>query len=199
MAKKSNKENVTDLGTLEMSAGFAMAETGVAFFQSRNKPIPQYETEYSAGLDIRADLEVGDEVNFHNHANVKAKKTVRGEEGQPGKLYIEPGDRVLVPTGLHADIPEGFYLAIHSRSGTSWKQGLILTNGVAVIDADYVDEIFVSLTNISGSRVVIEDGDRIAQFVLNRVERLPGGINKRNTKPEKKTSRAGGFGSTGVK
>jgi dUTP pyrophosphatase len=214
MAKKPTKESV-DLGVLEMSTpvcdsglgtygwvnidtyGCAIATQSLSFWQARGKEIPEYATEFAAGFDFRADLEAGDHVAYYDHRNIKHDKTVRGDSESKGRLYIEPGERVLVPTGLYADIPEYTYVAIHARSGTSWKQGLILTNGVGVVDADYVEEIKVSLTNNSGTRVYIEDGERIAQGLLMPTTKAP--IKSINGKPAQKTSRAGGFGSTGAK
>lgn len=201
-AKKEVVET-TDLGALDMSS---VAVTGqiapfeddmVGFYQKRNKTIPDYATEFSAGFDLSVDIEAGDVINKYDHRNQKIEITARGQDNAPARLYLEPGDRALVPTGLHADIPEGYYIAIHARSGTSWKQGLILTNGVAVIDADYVGEIFISVTNNSGTRVVLEDGERIAQGLLMPAVKAP--FKRLDTKPAQKTSRAGGFGSTGSK
>lgn len=216
MAKRKQAAT-TDLGTLDMSPNLYIPPNeltmpteghGVAdsiggpvfgFYHSAGRPVPTYATEWSAGVDITANLPVGDRVTFYDHKNTKGDKSVRGIDGLPGRLYIEAGERVLVPTGLYADIPYGWYLAIHSRSGMSWKQGLILTNGVGVVDADYVEEIKVSLTNVSGSRVYIEDGDRIAQILVAPVAAPYGGFATLNKKPNQKTSRAGGFGSTGAK
>ena len=164
------------------------------FFSARFDA-PKPATEWAAGMDIQADIPAGEVVSYFNSRNQDGIKTVKGDSASKGRLYFVPGDRILVPTGLYADIPENFYLAIHARSGTSWKKGLILTNGVGVVDADYVHEIKVSLTNISGVRQYIEDGERIAQLVLNPVVRMQ--ITSLKEAPKSKTSRAGGFGSTG--
>jgi len=210
MAKRKDQPT-TDLGELNMtaapveasyadsfSAPVGNAHGGFGFFQDSGRDIPGYATEFSAGMDIAADFMPGQPIMAFDRSNQKLDKKARDVEGRT-RIYLEPGERALIPTGLFADIPEGFYLAIHSRSGLSFKQGLILTNGVAVIDADYVEEIFVSLTNNTGTRVVIEDGDRIAQFVLMPVVKPLTGWKVLDKKPNQKTSRAGGFGSTGVK
>lgn len=210
----TKKEETTDLGVMTMGAvahdllARELTTSTIAwtpapqktygFWQRRGKPIPNLGTEWAAGMDIAADLEVGDVIQYYNASNQLREKTARGTDGEKARLYIEAGERVLIPTGLHADIPEDLYLAIHARSGTSWKKGLILTNGVGVVDADYVEEIKVSLTNVSGSRVVIEDGERIAQLLLMPVTKLIDGWKVLNEKPAQKTSRAGGFGSTGL-
>ena len=203
-AKKTATENITDLGELSMTLSPLPQPPAIedfydrlGFYQARGKEIPTYATGFSAGFDLRADLEAGDLIVKYDHRNQKIETSVKGSSDTKGRVILEAGDRVLIPTGLYADIPEGYYVAIHARSGTSWKQGLILTNGVGVVDADYVEEIKVSLTNVSGTRVVIEDGDRIAQALLMPVAKAQ--ITNIGGKPKQKTERAGGFGSTGVK
>lgn len=203
MAKAKKTPETTDLGALNMMGTMVESTVvstdeveGLGFYQARGKDVPFYATEFAAGFDLKADLVAGDKITKYDHRNQKHEVKAKDANGV-GRLYIEPGDRVLVPTGLFADIPEDCYIAIHARSGTSWKQGLILTNGVGVVDADYVEEIKVSLTNVSGVRVYIEDGERIAQALLMPV--VKAGIQRIGSKPAQKTSRAGGFGSTGAK
>lgn len=204
---KATETETVDLGTLDMGAAFVQTDEDLnaeqttvdelfepfelGFWHKDGKDVPSRATENSAGFDFRANLNPGDEIKFYDHSNVSRTRTVNSR----GELVINPGERFLIPTGLHADIPASTYLAIHARSGTSWKQGLILTNGVAVIDEDYVEEIFISITNISGVRVVIQDGERIAQGLVMPVTYSP--INTLQSKPAQKTSRSGGFGSTG--
>jgi dUTP pyrophosphatase len=103
---------------------------------------------------------------------------------------------VLVPTGLIFDIPEGFSLRIHARSGLSLKEGLVLANSEAVIDSDYVDEVFVLLYNRSSVGRTIRIGERIAQAEL--VESVQYTIKETKKQPTVKTDRTGGMGSTGV-
>lgn len=172
----------------------ADSEPALSFYHRAKGEIPAYATEESAGMDIRACLNEGDVIDYYDYKNEARQKVIKA--GQ--KLVLSPGDRVLVPTGLHASIAQGFYLAIHPRSGTSWKNGLILTNGVGVVDSDYVAEIKVSLTNISGATVVIENNERIAQILLMPCARATT-IGQLKSKPLQKTSRSGGFGSTGTK
>lgn len=198
--KQTDKESV-DLGVMDMTTAAVIpnvdTDETVGFWHARGLDIPKRETEFSAGFDLKASLEVGKEVHYYDHSNNKRSKSIRGDSDSGGRLIIEPGERVLVPTDLYADIPMGYYIAIHPRSGTSWKQGLKLTNSVGVVDADYVEEIKVSITNDSGVRVVIEDGERIAQGVL--MPCLDNELARLNKKPKQKTSRKGGFGSTGKK
>lgn len=201
-SKKTTPETV-DLGRLDMSMAGSVPLVGeqllgpdtLGFYSERHES-PKPATSQSAGMDIRASIESGGSTVGFNSRNEQVFRQHR-DRVDSGKsyVYLEPGDRVLISTGIYANIPEDYYLAIHARSGTSWKQGLILTNGVAVIDSDYVDEIKVSLTNVSGVRVAIEDGERIAQFVLMPV--LPILVDTLSDKPKAKTERKGGFGSTG--
>lgn len=195
--KKVSEPDHVDIGVLEMQDNqcelVGSFDDALKFYQKRGKPVPHYATEHSAGFDLRVDIEPGDVIKKYDHSNRFVEQTVRNE----ARIFLDPGDRALIPTGLHADIPERYYIAIHPRSGTSWKQGLKLTNSVAVIDADYVEEIFISITNDTGTRVVIEDGDRIAQGLVMPAIQPP--IETLENKPSQKTSRVGGFGSTGSK
>lgn len=113
-----------------------------------------------------------------------------------GVIQIFNMERVLVPTGLILDIPAGYSVRLHSRSGLAWKEGLYLTNCEGVIDWDYIDPVFVMLTNISQSPKTVRNGDRVCQAEL--VERLNYDLVQVDNAPESKTDRDGGFGSTGV-
>ena len=112
------------------------------------------------------------------------------------QIVVGPGERVMVPTGLIMDIPEGYSVRIHARSGLSLKQGLVLANAEGVVDSDYVEEVMVLIHNISENGTTIQNGDRIAQaeLVLDVVYDLE----ESATRPGIKTSRIGGMGSTGV-
>lgn len=116
-------------------------------------------------------------------------------------LLIEPGDRILIPTGICADIPEGYCIKIYSRSGMSFTNGLMLTNGVGVVDSDYTDEIFISMTNVGKTSVVLNSNIRIAQgelvpYIRANIQEIdPGNF---TTGLDKKGDRTGGFGSTGA-
>ena len=108
-----------------------------------------------------------------------------------GSLVIMPRDRIMVSTGLIFDIPEGYSIRIHPRSGLSYKQGLVLANLEAVIDSDYVQETFVLLTNLSQNPQTIKPGDRIAQAEM--VPQLKYSIQQTNDAPTQKTDRVGGL------
>lgn len=131
--------------------------------------LPQYETEGSAGMDIRAYID------------------------EPA--VIEPGCRALVPTGLFMEIPPGYEVQIRARSGLAVKHGIGLTNGVGTIDSDYRGEIKVSLINWGDEPFTVNNGDRIAQMVVARYE----SAYLEQVEQLSETDRGeGGFGHTGI-
>lgn len=157
--------------------------------------IPKYATAGSACFDIQAYFGDNERVSALDRANRENPLKVRTNEAGEKFILLEHGDRALVPTGLFFDLPDFTVLEVYSRSGLSWKSGLILTNGVGIVDSDYVEEVFVSLTNISGAAVRIKSGDRIAQGRIVDAGQTP---LVSAPKPSPKTNRNGGFGSTGV-
>ena len=137
--------------------------------QSGNS-LPHYATEGSSGMDIRAHLD--------------------------SPIELQPLERVLVPTGLFAELPEDFELQIRPRSGMAFKQGITCLNTPGTIDSDYRGEIKVLLINLSSEIQTIENGDRIAQMVLAKVEKAK--LMEANKINE--TLRGdGGFGHSGKK
>lgn len=132
-------------------------------------PLPAYETEGAAGLDVRAAVQE--------------------------TLELAPGARVRVPTGLAVEVPEGYELQIRPRSGLAARDGVTLANAPATIDSDYRGEIVIALVHHGDAPVRIERGMRIAQMVLARVPRLRWETVETLTP----TARGGGgFGHTGV-
>jgi len=152
--------------------------------------LPTHQTTQSACFDLAFSNAGKGSYKGYTSMNKPFTRELRG------KLTIAPGDRVLVPTGIIMDIPEGYSVRLHARSGTSLKQGLVLANAEGVIDSDYVDEVFILVHNISLNYLNINPGDRIAQAEL--VKNLDYEIVSAVTRPMVKTSRTGGFGSTGV-
>lgn len=132
-------------------------------------PLPHYETEGSAGVDLRANIE--------------------------SNMVLEPLMRVIVPTGLFIELPLGYEAQIRPRSGLALKQGLTILNSPGTIDSDYRGEIGCILINLSDQAVVIKPGDRIAQLVLSRYERVEWKEVERLSDTVRGT---GGFGSTGT-
>jgi dUTP pyrophosphatase len=110
-------------------------------------------------------------------------------------VVIDPGQRVLVRTGLKLDIPEDFSVRLHPRSGLAIKHGITLINAEGVIDSDYVEEVKVPIINLSSIQYTINHGDRICQAeTVRNYSTKPYEI---LSPPPPKTERAGGFGSTG--
>ncbi len=131
--------------------------------------LPKYETEASAGMDLRANIT------------------------EP--IVLKPLDRVLVKTGLFIELPIGYEAQVRPRSGLAIKKGITVLNSPGTIDADYRGEIGVILINLSNEDFVIENGERIAQLVIAKYEQVE--LIEVNELTE--TSRgAGGFGSTGI-
>jgi dUTP pyrophosphatase len=153
--------------------------------------LPKFGTEQAACFDLAFQWYGKTEYTGYNAFNATFTRPIND-----GRIVLMPGDRVLVPTGLIFDIPEGHSIRIHPRSGLSYKQGLVLANLEAVIDSDYVHETFVLLTNWSENGQTITSGDRIAQAEL--VEQLKYDIVETTITPQQKTDRIGGLGSTGI-
>jgi dUTP pyrophosphatase len=132
-------------------------------------PLPRYESEGAAGLDIRAFL----------------------AEDQS----VPPGGRVKIPTGLRLEIPPGFEGQIRPRSGLALRSGITVLNSPGTIDADYRGELEIIVVNLGSEGVTITNGDRIAQLVIAPVVRaVP--VEAAALAPSKRGS--GGFGSTGI-
>jgi dUTP pyrophosphatase len=152
---------------------------------------PVFGTGESACFDIKAHLKFGDKVKLFTQFNKEMTSVIR----ENGSIILKPGDRVLVPTGLVFDIPVGYSVRLHARSGLSLKSGLLLANSEAVIDSDYFNETFILLYNRSETTVTVSDGDRIAQGELVAV--TPTELREVPLAPAQRTDRVGGFGSTG--
>ena len=156
-------------------------------------PLPKYETPQSAGLDVRADFS---RVTPQNPIKIFGEGEIlfKGDSHQKTMLRLEPGSRALIPTGLFTAIPEGYEIQVRPRSGLALKKGVELSNSPGTIDADYRSEIGVILKNGGLDTIWIEDGERICQFVLNKVERIDWNL----VESLDKTERNGGFGSTNL-
>jgi dUTP pyrophosphatase len=156
--------------------------------------LPEFGTQQAACFDIAFHHSGKTEYTGYNSYNVKFTRELNKYTNH--RIVLMPGDRIMVPTGLIFDIPEGYSIRIHPRSGLSFKQGLVLANLEAVIDSDYVDETYILLTNQSQNSREILNGDRIAQAEL--VQQIKYEIVETSEAPEQKTDRIGGLGSTGV-
>jgi dUTP pyrophosphatase len=170
--------------------------TDLKVFKCReNAELPHRATEGSSCFDISAALTVGERIRTYNPWNKECMIPVKNIGGKIG-FQLHPENRALVPTGLIFDIPDNYVLKMFIRSGTALKKGLVLANGVGIIDSDYVEESYIMVYNISDSLVVINAGERLAQVALEKVCLYT--LSETKDKPTQKTSRDSGFGSTGV-
>lgn len=133
-----------------------------------SQPIPEYATEQSAGVDLRANIEDG--------------------------ILLEPLSHALVGTGLYIQLPKGFEAQIRPRSGLAAKHGITVLNAPGTIDADYRGEIKVILINLSHQSFVVNPGERIAQMVIATHEKVEFNV---VDKLDETARGEGGFGSTG--
>jgi len=173
--------------------------TSLKFYKTNDQAqLPTFATEKSACFDLYANLINGEEVQYYQAIATKVLPRRVSFDINSNRSFIQLNDseRMLIPTGLIADIPAGFSIRLHSRSGLAFKQGVYLTNCEGIIDSDYVDPIFAMVTNISNVPVKIYYGDRICQGELVRCEKYT--LNESDEPPAQKTDRDGGFGSTGV-
>ncbi|HSI74310.1 MAG TPA: dUTP diphosphatase [Lunatimonas sp.] len=131
-------------------------------------PLPEYQTELSAGMDLRAEL--------------------------VDPMIIQPLERKLIGTGLYMELPAGFEAQIRPRSGLALKYGITVLNTPGTVDADYRGEIKVLLINLSNEPFQVNDGERIAQMVVARHEQI--GWDPDDVLTETTRGR-GGYGSTG--
>ena len=142
----------------------------VRIINKSSNELPSYQTEASAGMDLRAELDEA--------------------------VQLAPLERAVIDTGLYMELPAGFEAQIRPRSGLAAKKGISVLNSPGTIDADYRGEIGVILVNISNEPVRIEHGERIAQMVISRFEQA----RWEEVEVLSQTERgSGGFGSTGVR
>lgn len=151
----------------------------------------QQATQGSACWDVSACLISDQKVNVITSWNESIARSI-----QEGRLTLFSGERALIPSGWIFDIPHTHSMRLHPRSGLAWKQGISLANAEGVIDADYIQETFVCVLNMTDVSHVIKHGDRIAQLELVPVWDLR--FEEVDVAPSQKTDRQGGFGSTGV-
>ena len=140
----------------------------VRIINHSNNPLPAYATEGSSGMDIRAYINA--------------------------PVELKPLERALISTGLSVQLPDGFEAQIRPRSGLAFKHGLTCLNSPGTIDADYRGEIKIILINLSNENQTIQSGERIAQMVIQKVEKAEWEL---SVEIEDTNRSAGGFGSTG--
>lgn len=140
----------------------------VKVINKSNNELPAYQTQSAAGLDLRANLD------------------------EP--INLKPMQRILVPTGLFMELPDGYEAQIRPRSGLAFKHGITVLNSPGTIDADYRGEIKILLINLSDEAFFIESGERVAQMVIAKHEQIDWSLVETLEDSERS---AGGFGSTG--
>lgn len=140
----------------------------VKIVNTSDLPLPQYQTELSAGMDISANIE--------------------------SPVTLLPGERTLIPTGLFLEIPPGYEMQIRPRSGLALKHGITVLNSPGTVDADYRGEIKVLLINHGQEPFVIRKGDRIAQMILAKHEVISWEVTSQLNATERGE---GGYGSSG--
>lgn len=145
-----------------------MAEINIKIINQSNNPLPAYATTGSSGMDLRAFIE--------------------------SPVEIKPLERVFIPTGIFIELPEGYEAQIRPRSGLALKQGITCLNSPGTVDADYRGEIKVILINLSNEVQVIKPSDRIAQMVIQKVEKA---FWEEATIINTTERNTGGFGHTG--
>ena len=123
-----------------------MSKTKVKIINKSGNPLPEYATEGSAGMDLRADLKEA--------------------------IVLKPMERQIVPTGLFIELPQGYEAQVRPRSGVALKQGITCLNSPGTVDSDYRGEVKVILINLSLEEQSIQPGDRIAQMIVAPVEQI---------------------------
>ena len=145
-------------------------KTSVKIINKSKNDLPKYETELSAGMDLRADLSES--------------------------ILLKPLERKLIPTGLYIELPAGYEAQIRPRSGLAYKKGISVLNSPGTIDADYRGELKVLLVNLSNEDFLVEQGERVAQMVIAQHSV----VNLIEAENIEETIRGeGGFGHTGTK
>jgi len=145
-----------------------MTSIQIKIVNTSANPLPQYATKGASGMDIRAALDI--------------------------PLTLQPLERNLIPTGLFVEIPQGYEIQIRPRSGLAIKQGITCLNTPGTIDSDYRGEIKIILINLSSEEQIINQGDRIAQMIIQKTERAEWVQVEFLNETERAT---GGFGHTG--
>ena len=141
----------------------------IKIINKSSNDLPKYETESSAGMDIRAYLE--------------------------NEIIIKPLERTLIPTGLYISLPKGHEAQIRPRSGLAIKRGITVLNSPGTIDADYRGEICVILINLSNEEYTVKNGDRIAQVIIAKHSNV---VWEEVIELDLSSRGNEGFGSTGI-
>lgn len=167
----------------------------VKIVNKSNNPLPKFETEKAAGMDLRASFKyITPETPLKVFGD--AEIVFAGEGHSKTMLRLEPGSRAIIPTDMYITVPDGHFCAIYPRSGISIKKGLSLANSVGVLDCDYTGNMGIPVINNGFETIWIEDGERIAQMIVQPYAKFEWeeveSLVSTNRNPE-------GFGTTGTK
>ena len=146
-----------------------MHDVVIKIINTSGNNLPEYATNGSAGMDIRASLQT--------------------------PVILQPLERAMIPTGLYFEIPQGYEAQMRPRSGLAIKHGITCLNSPGTIDSDYRGELKVILINLSNQEQVISNGERIAQVVISKVEKA---LLQRVEQLQESLRAGGGFGHTGT-
>jgi dUTP pyrophosphatase len=157
---------------------------------------PVFSTLDSACFDLHAFLRLDDRLDLYQDTTNKEKSKAVEVDGNGTFFRLHPWERAKIPIGIIFDIPKGYSVRIHPRSGLSYSKGVVTVNNVGIIDSDYVEPSFALMMNVSSIPHKIYNGDRIVQGELVEVSKVI--LTSTSKRPELKTDRDGGFGSTGT-
>lgn len=173
-----------------------METINVQIYNNSNNSNPEYSNPSDAGADLRADFS---RVSPENLVKVWGEgEIVFGSEGRKTLLRLEPMSRAIIPTGIYTSIPEGYEIQLRPRSGLAIKKGLSIINTPGTIDSGYRNEWGIPVINLGLETIWIEDGERICQAVLKKVEHI-NWINVKSISDLSGEDRGGGFGHSGSK
>ncbi len=170
----------------------------IPIYNNSNNKNPEYVCSTDAGCDLRADfsrISPDKPLKIYGEGEIIFK----GEEHSTTLLRLEPMARAIIPTGLFVAIPEGYEIQIRPRSGLAIKKGLNLINCIGTIDSGFRSEIGIPVVNQGFETIWIEDGERIAQAVLNKFEKIEWQNKSLGEIQSIGIDRGGGFGSSGTK
>ena len=158
-------------------------------FVADEKYRPQYANDTDACMDLKAKIE--ENIVYRSNGEIDMAKTIYN------RIFIQPGETVKVHSGVQVAIPEGYVMKVYVRSSTGIKKNLVLANGTGIIDAGQRDEIIMAVRNIGSEPVMINDGDRICQFIILPFPKIEPEYVEDN-EDFRQGDRGGGIGSTGV-
>lgn len=199
MNKKATKAAEPEFTTLEPEP-FQITPPGSriglgVYLVTESAALPEYKTDGAGCFDLSADLDrTRGYLKFWDPLmNREDQRRVR-EDSTGRFILIEPGERILIPTGLIFSIPFGFAIHVYIRSSVGLKKGLSMANGVGYIDSDYRDEVMLPLFNSTRAQIRVDHLERLAQGALAPICRTP--LVQLDERPKAVGNRKGGFGST---